>query len=155
VWDARCLVYLIGGGLGGKRTDEKKAACKVHTAPSTKNGGNETACFPHAVSSKKDRKRDGVWGARRLAVPCTSSPPAVLHILPDLPSSQPLQSPYPYLHVVGLGDVALLGSSGTADGRCCCRWGRVTWHRWAALSLSSGGGDVALLGGFIRVVGGR
>jgi hypothetical protein len=30
----------------------------------------------------------------------------------------------------------------------------VTWRRWAALSESLGGGDVALLGAFVSVVGG-
>ena len=41
-------------------------------------------------------------------------------------------------------------------GRVCRRRPEaVTWRRWAGLSSSSGAGDVALVGGFIGVVGGQ
>jgi len=43
---------------------------------------------------------------------------------------------------------------GVVRGGDMASFGAVTWRRWAALSIAFGGGDVAVLGGFVDMVRG-
>ena len=118
--------------------NENKAACKVHTTPSTK---------------KRDKMRwcVGCMPSRRRPAhpPCLSSPPHSCSSPTILPSYASFD--LVTWHCSGHRELVTLGCWGAslAAGDVA-----VTWHAWARLSSLSGGGDAALVGRFIGVIGG-
>jgi hypothetical protein len=150
--------------------NENEAACKVHTAPSTKNGENETACGARRLVEKRQeaRQRVGCTPSRRPLHILPARLPAHPPCLPSCtssPTSPPRRCSSPLIHTYTsfdsltwrrwgrreplMGAVAVIGGvcRGTVGRLCRCRREAVTWRYWAALSASSGAGDVACWGG--------
>jgi hypothetical protein len=134
------LSMLQEGGTSGGEAKENRAGCKVHAALSTDDKGKDT------------RRHVGCTPPRRLPAhpPCSSSPPRSCSGPPILPSYVLFDSVT--WHHLGCWEPVTLGCWGAslAAGDMA-----VTWHAWAGLSSSSGGGDVALVGGLVVVVRGR